>query len=222
MRVFVPVIAFCSALALSGCSSGTTAGLPELVKGVGSGLFKSRAEVEAELAAQNAAVVADPEALRTFQSPILLIAVPKLNALAVIGPLTERGDESVWYTADGNSLTFRDGLIVATRGLEQDLQSADVPDIRTVRGEAVRDHFYRDGDEVIRRRRFFCDINGQGSADAEVLGRSYPTTLVTETCKSDTEGFENAYWIGAAGELRMSRQWVSGQVGHIVVQKVQE
>lgn len=213
----------CAALAmLTACTQGGQAEVSTLVKTLAPTLLKSRAQIEADAALVNAAVVADPEGLRNFPAPILVVKAVDLNLVAVIGPLTTNGDESVWYSADNKSLGFRDGQVVATRGLDGDLQSAAVPDIRRARGEVVRDHYYRAGDETIQRVRYFCEITDKGMADAPVLDRFYRTRLIQESCRGEDESFTNAYWIGDRGEIRLSQQWISPLVGYLEVQKVQE
>lgn len=210
------------AAVLAGCSSGGNETLEKLSSVIGPELFKPRAQREAEIALLNAAVTADPEGLRNFEAPILVIDAEDIGAVAVIGPLVTRGDESLWYSADNNSVGFRNGLVVATRGLVGDLQSAAEPDIRRTRGPAVRDHYYRDGDEVIRRYRYYCEITDKGPASAEVLDRIYPTRLIEESCAGEGQTFTNAYWIGTGGEIRLSRQWVGPKIGHFKVLKVQD
>lgn len=109
----------CAALAmLTACTQGGQAEVSTLVKTLAPTLLKSRAQIEADAALVNAAVVADPEGLRNFPAPILVVKAVDLNLVAVIGPLTTNGDESVWYSADNKSLGFRDGQVVATRGLD--------------------------------------------------------------------------------------------------------
>lgn len=214
-------VLFATLLLAASCSQGEQSAVKSAIATLGPNLLKSRAQIDADQALINAAVVADPEALRTFPAPILLVTAETLNVVAVIGPLTTRDDESVWYSADNKSVAFREGLIVGTRGLDTDLESAAVPDIRTKRGETVRDHYYRGGDEQIERIRFFCVISDKGRADAQVLDRIYRTRLIEEDCESGGVRFTNAYWIGEGGEIRTSRQWVSPLVGYFEVQKVQ-
>lgn len=208
-------------LALAACTSGNSDSLEQLRTLIGPELLKSRGQRLAEQALINAAVTADPESLRTFPAPILVVTAETLGVVAVIGPLTTHGDESVWYSADGKSVAFRDGLIVGTRGLDGDLESAAEPDIRHARGEVVRDHWYRGANEAIVRHRFFCEITDKGPADAQVLDQIYRTRLIEETCQGGGVSFTNAYWIGASGEIRLSRQWISPQNGYFEVQKVQ-
>jgi hypothetical protein len=208
--------------AVSGCGSGTDDTLSNIRETMFARLKTSQAELEAARAATNAAVVADPEALRNFESPILLVIVEKLDSVGLIGPVTDKGFESVWFSADGKSLAFREGQIIASKGLLTDLESANLPDVRRARGEVVRDHYYRDGDEVIRRYRYHCVIEEKGPAKAQVLDRIYPTTLVTETCRNGNVSFANAYYLGPVGEIRLSRQWLSPEVGYVEVQKVQD
>lgn len=207
---------------LAACGSGRD----DLLRQVGSQLLERTRTSPAEIAQMqqiaNAAVVADPDSLRNFPAPILLFSVEETNTLAVIGVQTDDGTDSLWFSADDKSVAFRDGVIVATRGLVRDMQSTDEPDIRTTRGNAVRDLYYRMGDESIQRFRFYCQITDRGPSGAEVLDRIYPARLVTEACSDGDTEFTNAYWIGNTGEIRRSRQWISPEVGYVAVQKVQD
>lgn len=54
-----------------------------------------------------------------------------------------------------------------------------------------------------------------------MTGVAYPTRRIAETCTGeDGIGFENLYWLQADGLIRELRQWVSPEVGYVVIEDV--
>ena len=56
----------------------------------------------------------------------LRVSLPETGAVAVLGPVSRSGNVTVWQTLDGITLSFQRGVLIATRGLGDDLMSADV------------------------------------------------------------------------------------------------
>ncbi len=209
-----------------------------LLAGCGStGQGGSLTELTALLAAQGRQVGGPPPGnritatdaeLRAIPVPLLTMEIPSRDTSAgLLQQAVNRGDVT-WITPDGNTVTLRGGLVVATRGLGADLMSAEVPDIRAARGQVVRDHYRLDGDARVRRQRFFCEVADGGPAGVTVTGIAYATRLLIETCREDVgdagevgvETFTNRYWIEPDGLIRQSRQYVSPAVGDLVIATV--
>ena len=90
-----------------------------------------------------------PQVRQRFRHTSLMIAQLESNDRASI--LVRKGenrDVETYFTPDNISISLRDGVLIATRGLGFDLMSADVSDtIAGLRrgGRAVRIHRYLDG-----------------------------------------------------------------------------
>ncbi len=208
---------------LSACASDQDPVLKQLPSALKEVVAKTRAERAAELEARTAELLATADSLRNFEAPILLVTMVDAGVVGVIGPSVTNGTDTTWFSGDGVSLTFRhDGMVAATRGMQQDLESALVPDARSVRGSFTRTHFYRLGDESMVREDYDCAMVDSGPETIEILGMSYGVRAVTESCQGAGRSFTNTYWLGPDDTFRQSRQWMGPIVGAIVVQKVQQ
>ena len=210
----IPALAAVLALALAGCGSeqsdlGATAGrlFQALKSRAGGGAAPAPPVSRAQIAG--------------FTDPLLYGRIPSRGADSFLGLAAEGGPYHTWISPDGISLTLRDGgVLVATRGLGEDLVAAEVPAIRGPGGAALRRHRYLGGDERLTEVTFRCRIEPAGRETIEVLERRYATRRVAETCRSGARRFRNDYWLGNQGDIRQSRQWISDSVGFIILQRV--
>lgn len=163
-----------------------------------------------------------------FPDPLLYAQIPARGADGLLGMIARNGDAVTWATPDQITLTLKGGMVVATRGLGDDLMSAQVPDVAALAdaggGRALRRHFHIAGDEGRRREDFRCAIAVTGPETIEVLERRHETLHLTETCADPaTPGapvFVNEHWIEPGGLMRRSRQWLGAAIGHIELQRV--
>ena len=154
--------------------------------------------------------------------PLLKVDVEKRGAVAVLGLLTQSNGTQTWVTADGITLTLRDGMIIASRGLGDDLMSAAVPASATIArgtGSVERRHYYLFGGEIETLAPFTCALASKGRETLVVYSLSYAVTHVTEACAGTSDGaavsFTNEYWIEGSGKIRQSRQWLGAGVGFL-------
>jgi hypothetical protein len=164
------------------------------------------------------------ESIDTAPNDLLLFAPVNEEAASVFARLSANGDRITWASDDGDSLTLRDGIVVATRGLGNDLMGADLaqvyPALVRGRGSARRVHDYLGGEDQIVRSVFQCEIVTLRAEVIEIFQRQHATRVVREACTGPAGGFTNLYWIDAAGAIWQSRQWVSARVGRIDIQKL--
>jgi len=153
----------------------------------------------------------------------LRVTVPDRGAQAVLGPVSRTGGVTVWQTLDGITLAFRDGALKGTRGLGDDLMSADVSgDLAMLRGTGPGGHHphirsYLDGENRTVFRSYQCRRTGtdrDSGHDETALRR------VTMRCVSPHDSFTNVYWLDGAGAVIRSRQWVGPQIGYMETQRV--
>jgi len=149
-----------------------------------------------------------PEVLAQIDGPVLIAEVPDRDAVSALTRVGTNGGVETFLTPDGISVSMRNGVIVATRGLGFDLMTADVSEpLVALRGggqSAVRIHRYLDGENQIFMRNFVCAYTQQSNRQ------------VTENCKSSSLSFSNTYVLGAGGRILRSSQWISPQVGSIL------
>lgn len=181
----------------------------ELSRGMVAKRSQPQPDIRASLTAETVAL---------FPSGLMFAALPDRQAQGTLAPVTRNRDSRTWITIDGISLTFRDGLLQATRGLGQDLMSADLDEVHAaVLGgvpRAVRIHRYLDGESHTRLRSQVCDYR-RAPGTADLATGPIPATHVIEDCASPDREVENHYWIDRAGTIRKSVQWVGNGVGYL-------
>ena len=155
---------------------------------------------------------------------LLLFAPVNQEVASVFGRVAANAYKVTWVSDERESLTMRNGIIVATRGLGNDLMGADVaqvyPALVMGSGRAQRVHDYLGGEDQIIRSIFQCEMATLRAEVIEIFRRQHTTRVVRETCIGGMGGFTNLYWIDAAGAIWQSRQWVSGRVGSVDIQKL--
>lgn len=145
------------------------------------------------------------------------------GAQAILGPVSRMRDVTVWQTGDGITLGFRDGVLTGTRGLGDDLMSADVSgDLAMLRDGQAKGHYphiraYLDGEDQTVFRSYECRRTAQR---VETDGATAAMRRVEVRCTSTKDSFTNVYVLDASGTVAGSRQWVSPVVGYMETQRV--
>lgn len=153
----------------------------------------------------------------------LRVTVPDRGAQAVLGPVSRTGGVTVWQTLDGITLALRDGALTGTRGLGDDLMSADVSgDLAMLRGTGPGGHHphirsYLDGENRTVFRSYQCRRAG---TDRDSGPRGTALRRVAMRCVSPRDSFTNVYWLDGAGAVTRSRQWVGPRIGYMETQRV--
>ncbi len=157
-----------------------------------------------------------PEVAAQFgDAPLKIGTVEKPLLSSVLIGVGENGQVATFTTPDGVSFALNNGLLIGSRGLGDDLMSADVA--ATLRAIAagggrglIRVHRYLDGEEQMFVRSFVCDLV------AEEPG------AFRERCQGETLQFENIYRIGANGAVASSRQWIGPERGYLSLERFRD
>lgn len=206
----LPILALSSALALSACGSSSDQGsaLKTFVGGV-TGIGKKTVS-----APQQSVDIA--AALKNSSGPLTLVARGNLQALVI--QIEQNGPYRTYGSSDRSSMTFRQGMLTATRGLGDDLMAANVSDSLTLvsarkSGSAKRVmHFLNGANEQIALE-FSCTLSVKGASQVSQGAVSARTTDMTETCTRAGQTFTNVYKVDGSGMILASRQWISPTMG---------
>ena len=154
------------------------------------------------------------ERLESYGVPIMRATVPGLGIDTLLSPRDSTGDVTTWQSAEGFTFSFRDGVLIETRGLGPDLMSASGPTGRQIvaRSNTGRSYFYTWENDANQRRDYRCTVAGGTAESIEIYGRSHGTQLLTETCQNDTSRLGNKFWIEGQ-TIRKSQQWISPKAG---------
>lgn len=162
--------------------------------------------------------------LDTVQQPLMLAELPTLGTAASLQQGAVNADVVTWITPDRVSLSFEGGVLVASRGLGQDLISADVAGTLAAiehgaGGYYPKFHSYLDGEHQTQFRAFQCQVTARRSERITSFERIYATTRVEETCHSPGLKVVNRFWIGD-GIMWKARQWVSPNAGYLLTERL--
>ena len=146
------------------------------------------------------------------------------------------GTVTHWRTEDNITLSFRNGVLIATRGMGGDIMSAEVPVAEGVTGPASggeRALYVRTGDLQVMRLALACELSDAGPETVAVLDRSFATRHLQEYCTTAGVAIggqavgagevRNDYWVDSrAGIVRRSRQWGGPEIGYMVIRQLNE
>ena len=142
---------------------------------------------------------------------------------AVLQLVARNDDVTTWRAAGGDTISLRDGLVVATQSLTPDILSVDALSPIQWRSmsrpvQTTRIHRYVDGEEKVVIRGYRCNFAEPVSDSVTISGRSRPARRHDESCFNADQSFTNSYWLDNSGELVQSRQWLGEEVGYLRLQ----
>lgn len=159
--------------------------------------------------------------IEAFGTPILRATVPARGVDVLLSMRETRGDVTTWEAAEGITFTFRNGVLIETRGLGPDLMSASGPGSGQIAAgsSARRSYFYLWDDDVTQRRDYACTAESRGAESVTIYGHVRQTRHVAEVCQRDLGRITNDFWF-EGGQIRQSRQWISPDAGYALFSRV--
>ncbi|MGO4906797.1 YjbF family lipoprotein [Pseudorhodobacter sp. W20_MBD10_FR17] len=207
---------------MSACSSETEGtGTAVMYKAV---IAATQAGMGAKDSPASASLGVTRAALQSIAVPLKLVTIESRGAQAAIFKIGANGNVETWASQDKKSLSMRNGIIVASRGLGEDLMSAAVPKVAQLQHENtthLRVHTVLDGEDKPVQLQFECRMIGQVAETITVVERNYATHRTTETCSGPSGRFSNTFWIEAGGKIRKSHQFLSNSIGYVTVEQLQ-
>lgn len=159
--------------------------------------------------------------LSAGRPPEIAVEIPTLGTGAVLRRVGQNGTVSSWRAPDGAGLSYDGGLLTATRGLGDDLMSAELAGSRAMlAGDApergyARIHGYVNGENRTYFVTYLCRAAGRSSDSVTIGDVTRAATRVDEHCTAPDMEFVNSFWVTGDGTVLRSRQWVSDRVGHL-------
>ncbi|MBU2958082.1 YjbF family lipoprotein [Paracoccus sp. 1_MG-2023] len=192
-----------AALAACGNDTAATGPLGVLAQTAGQVVADRRAEpaAPAPTPAQAAA-----EALRVNQGPLIQAGFEGLGRTQVMAMTGQNGAMRTYMTPSEEALIIRDGLLIGTRGLGNDLSVAEIGTAAAIRagaGSGTRVMRYYSGDGLERPLEFDCTV-----------GAGPKPGVTVENCEGHGVSFQNSY----AGQGAVSRQWIGPAAGYVTIQ----
>lgn len=214
-------LALMVAVGLSSCGTDRDANSgTKIIKQTATQLFTSRKK---RRAAATPAPAITRAALDKFHSPMMQIEVPTLGLTTFIVPFAQNGDVETWSSVDDQTISFRQGIMIATRGFGSDLMQSIAPSaaqIASGAGTYDRAYYYLDGADKTQRFDYRCTLANLGVEAITVVDRQHSTLHVTESCIGKQGDFVNEYWFENGNFLRKSKQLLVQPWAPITFQRV--
>lgn len=160
---------------------------------------------------------------RSSNAPQMAAILEKSDGGAILRQVARNGDVTTWRAADGDTISLRDGVVIATQSLTPDILSVEGPTPSQWRGmprptRSSRVHRYVDGGGEVVIRGYQCEISAPVTDSVTISGKSRATRRTDEACNNVEHSFTNSYWLDNSGELVQSRQWLGEDIGYLRLQ----
>ena len=214
-------IMICAVLFLAACSGGRETSYDQADE------TRAYINIFREVGEEATAVPAlTPKFIDSLTTPTLEATVERFGQVALLAPYSERADASagalrVWRAGDGTQLIFRSGVLVATRGLGNDLGStlsdAAVDAIQSrVPVSGLHRLYVKNGEHGISQITLNCEMRVIGKEQKESVSSPQNAIHLQSVCSGFTDTITYDYWVepGDSTVLR-SRQWAGPELGYI-------
>ena len=179
--------------------------------------------------------------LDTVEDPFIEATIERLDQKANLLLRDRRrddqpGDIEVWRTGDDVTLTTRNGVLIATRGLGGNLLSTEVQLAGNRPGPAsggARVMMIRAQDNKELRMALACELEDLGPKTIVIVQKSQETRHLRETCvramnanagdrePGRTGTVINDYWVDSKqGLIWQSRQWAGPEIGYLLLRRL--
>lgn len=211
-------LALATAAALAGCGNDDTAA-PGLAAGrdVALGLWKKRTAPDAPPTPLSRAQLAG------FNTPMIMAQMKGGEVLLYLVPIGQNGNVETWSTSDDRTFSFRDGVLIATRGLGPDMMQASAPSrmqLQNAGGSHRRSYYYLDGNDKTQRIDYDCTVTDLGIAKIDVVAMQHTTRHMQENCNGNGVQISNEYWFETGGKLRKSKELIDTDVGYAEISRI--
>ena len=174
--------------------------------------------------ADPAAAEPSPEMAAAQPQDVLVVSIAALGLALPTVQIGENGAVTTWRADQGFSFSFEDGVLVATRGLGDDLIGSDTGGLAAVLGAGggtvERAHSYLGALDQVVLRTTSCTVTNAGPEEVTTLtGGTRTLTRFNESCQGRTIAFENIYWLDDDGNIMRSQQLVSPSLAYLVTDR---
>ena len=152
--------------------------------------------------------------LSKFNQPIILVSSLDKTNEATLVALGNNEEKLTWVSADGISVSYDNGILIATRGYSQDLLSlkyknpADLFSASEIKYDKV--HRYLSGQNSYYDINFKCTGKKKFSKPTQILEYNLSVDTFVEKCEHSSYNYVNTYDLLAGTTIVLrSKQWIS-------------
>jgi len=171
------------------------------------------------------AIAAPADVLAQIRGPVIFgLARDGKEPFYLIG-VRDNGPYRTYATGTRQTMTFRQGIVTATRGAGNDLMASDIDQTLALLrngtgGQARRVMQYLSAEDVTLDLVLECTISTGLSASGGEAIAQLPGRKMTEDCTSGAISFSNSYSLDGTGRVTASVQWLSTDTGSVVFKEL--
>ncbi len=171
---------------------------------------------------KNVKTLYNREWLSNFNQPIILLSSVDGKKAATLVALGNYKNKLTWVSVDGISVSFANGILIATRGYSQDLLESQQGDLNTLfldpKKDRLKTYRYLNGQNEYRELSFSCTVKTRINTISSFLDLTLNTTKFTEACKAGSTTHTNEYYVLPNTNIVLkSKQWISETNGYIKI-----
>ena len=131
----------------------------------------------------------------------------------------------VWLGVDGATITLKNGFLIATRGLGDDLMSSAgaYPSLHLIAKTTtyIKTQTWLAADNKMLTKEFSCTVSVESKQrDILVFDKAFLVRRAVETCDDGTFKTENEYYFDVNGLVRRSNQYLSPTLGSLLIERL--
>ncbi|MFU8862906.1 MAG: YjbF family lipoprotein [Rhodobacterales bacterium] len=171
------------------------------------------------------AIAAPADVLAQISGPVIIGAARGGTEIFYLIGVRDNGPYRTYATGTRQTMTFRQGVVTATRGAGNDLMSSDIDQTLALLrsgqdGQARRVMQYLDAEDITSDLVLDCTITTGLSAPGAGAIAEMPGRKMTEDCTSGPISFSNSYSLDGTGRVTASVQWLSTDTGPVVFKEL--
>lgn len=209
-------------VALAGCSGGTDQATSKAA------LFENVLQVflSQTTSKKTPLPTLTPELIDSQTLPTLELVVEERDAIAFLTPRIDQIDSRpgalrTWRTVDDSFIVLREGIMVTTRGVGDDIGSTDanaaVAAVRGARPVSGPQTMYLPSEAGGGTRiNLSCQMQSLGPKRIVIVERGFDVVHLRQNCTGADEPVINDYWVDRrGGTVWQSRQWGGPGMGYV-------
>ncbi|KIC27517.1 YjbF family lipoprotein [Leisingera sp. ANG-M6] len=156
--------------------------------------------------------------------PRLEVSFPSRDLSGVMLLETERAGVQTWLTADGATITLKQGFLTSAKGFGSGLAASDVQHsadlvLAAREGTVERFHSFLNGNDQIELHAYRCAVTHAGAETIFLRGEPVAVQKLEERCHGLADSFTNTYWV-RQGAVLQSSQWTGSFLGNLFMKTV--
>jgi hypothetical protein len=223
MRLLISILSIFLTAAACGSGTGANKGMKDALLDSFKALQEAK-KAKGQPKALPAALTRD--AIAHIDKPLLRISAQTLGVKTLFAQVAQNGAYRTYLNNLKMSVTYRNGIITATRGFGLDLLSQGVsiaPEEMFTETDAPK--FYTRTQQqlvsikTITKLNYNCILEKSAVETITIVEIDYPLVKFTETCRNEERAFSNFYWVdGKTKQIWKSAQSIGDQAGFFITE----